>query len=719
MELLKGLNKEQEQAVTYGQGPLLVLAGAGSGKTRVLTHRIAYLMEEKNVMPYEILAITFSNKAAAEMKHRIFSLVGPQKDLWIGTFHGICNRILRIHGEILGYNTDFTIYDTQDQKKVLKDTMASLKIDEKEISLNQVAYAISQAKNNQILPRDYCNHFGEGYKEKAIESIYEGYEKRLNTTNAMDFDDLLLKTVELLDKDAAVLEKFQQRFRYILVDEYQDTNRTQYLLVTKLAAKFRNLFVVGDDDQSIYGWRGADITNILDFEKDYPEATVIRLEQNYRSTQSILKAANHVIENNHGRKGKNLWTENDKGEVPKIVELETEIEEAKFIATEIGRLHDYEKCKPSDIAILYRTNVQSRAIEEMFGRYNIPYRVLGGLKFYSRKEIKDVLAYLKFLGNALDDVSLERIINTPKRGIGEATITKLKDYALLQNCSLFEAAKKAADIGLSKRASTVIIDFSIMMEGLLKRSETLSLEKLAYEILSATGYQRELENEKTVEAQNRLENIGELIGTMISYELEEEEPSLKDFLTRISLVADTDDLIDEDQKVTLMTIHSAKGLEYPVVFLCGLEEGLFPIRRSFDAVEDMEEERRLCYVGITRAEKKLYMTHATTRNIFGKKNYNMPSRFIKEMPQSEMIVKTKSTPSFAQQGVNDMATSKQGRMTFGFNPGDKVEHSKFGFGTVENYSEASGIVEVTFSSVGLKKLDLSFAPLKKINGAIE
>jgi len=735
MTTLHDLNPAQKSAVTAGEGPLLILAGAGSGKTRVLTRRVSYLIGEMGVPPWAILALTFTNKAAEEMRRRIYDQVGAQKDLWIGTFHSVCNRILRIEGSVLGYPDGFTIYDTYDQKKVIKAAMDEVGIDEKELNVNYFRSIISAAKEKGETPTEYLEAHSFLPKERFAGQVYAAYEKRLKEAQAMDFDDLLLKTRDLFMNHPDVLQKYRNRFRHILVDEYQDTNRVQYDLVNLLAEEHRNLFVVGDDDQSIYGWRGADIRNILDFEKDYPDCVTIRLEQNYRSVGSILKAANAVIMNNQGRKGKALWTDKDDGDKPLVVARETEQDEAKFIATESGRLTSHGQYKLRDVAVLYRTNMQSRIIEEMFVRYGIPYRVLGGQRFYERKEIKDVLSYLRFIANPRDDVSLERIINTPKRGIGDSTIEKIRLLAEEQGRSMYDVMGDLSALGLNRRTENALNAFMDMMDALILKAPGLSVEKLLFAVLEETGYSAALKAENTQEADSRLENIGELIGSAIDFEVntEEEDRTLNNFLSGVALVSDTDDMKDDEDKVTLMTLHSAKGLEFPVVFLCGMEDGLFPIMRAAVSKKELEEERRLCYVGITRAEEKLYLTYANTRNVFGKKNYNMPSRFIAELAGTIQKEKSSFQPAPKQDGSIAIERTVSYRQpmskkpeSFGapkaekpvsfeaFAAGDRVEHAKFGEGTVVHFDENKSLIEVEFASVGVKKLDLRFAPVKKL-----
>ena len=634
-ELLAGLNPDQKKAVEMTEGPVLIVAGAGSGKTRVLTHRVAYLLSEKGVHPWNILAITFTNKAAREMKERITHLVGPEaEEIWISTFHAMCVRILRRDGERIGYSRNFTILDVPDQVTVIKQVLKELNLDAKQHDPRGYLHWISQAKNRLQTPPKMKEQAGS-FREEIAAQIYDAYQKKLRANQSMDFDDLLLETIRLFRQVPEALDYYQRKFQYIHVDEYQDTNHAQYVLVNLLAAHHRNICVVGDSDQSIYAFRGADITNILDFERDYPDAEVIRLEQNYRSTQTILDAANGVITHNQRRKPKNLWTENGTGEPIRLFEAGNEHEEAFFVAETIlqgvreGRDH-------GDYAVLYRTNAQSRVLEEVLLKSNIPYRVVGGIKFYERKEIKDLLAYLRLVVNPDDDLSLRRVINVPRRGIGEGTMEKIDRYAEEKGVSLYRALLEADRIGLAPRFLRPLQSFTTMIRDLHGMAEYLSARELTEEVLEKTGYREALEREGTLEAEGRLENIGEFLSVVQEFEQRSEDKSLVDFLTDLALLSDIDTLEDEGpdgDAVVLMTLHSAKGLEFPCVFLVGMEEGLFPHIRSLEDDDALEEERRLAYVGITRAEKELYLTRARLRSIFGQTVSHPPSRFLDEIPE--------------------------------------------------------------------------------------
>ncbi|MDD6073162.1 MAG: DNA helicase PcrA [Clostridium sp.] len=630
------LNPMQKEAVYHTEGPLLVLAGAGSGKTRVLTHRIAYLIEEKGVNPWNIMAITFTNKAAAEMRERVDKIVGfGSESIWVSTFHSSCVRILRRHIEYLGYSTSFTIYDGDDQKTLMKQIFKKLDIDTKQFKERAVLGKISSAKDEMITPEEYELNAGGDFREKKIAQIYKEYQKELKKNNALDFDDLILKTVELFQNVPEVLNYYQERFRYIMVDEYQDTNLVQFKLVDLLAKKYRNLCVVGDDDQSIYKFRGANIENILSFEKAFPGARVIKLEQNYRSTQNILNAANEVIRNNRGRKDKTLWTANEEGTPVRFLQFDTAYEEAEAIAREIRDKSALEQRSYSDFAVLYRTNAQSRLLEEKFILYSIPYRLVGGVNFYQRKEIKDILCYLKTIANGQDDLAVQRIINVPKRGIGATSIGKVTIFASANGMSFYQALLRVKAVPAIGKAGDKIGVFTEQIEDFKSRLPELSIKELIEEILEKTGYKKELEAEGEIEAETRLQNIEELINKAVSYSESAEEPTLNGFLEEVALVADVDNMDESENRVILMTLHSAKGLEFPYVYLSGMEDGLFPSSMSImsDDKDAVEEERRLCYVGITRAQKELTLTAARQRMTNGETRFSKVSRFVEEIPE--------------------------------------------------------------------------------------
>lgn len=722
--LLEGLNDKQREAVLCTQGPLLVLAGAGSGKTRVLTHRIAYLVKEMNVSPWNILAITFTNKAAREMKERLVNLVGPQlEEMVVSTFHSACVRILRRDIERLGYDRNFVIFDSSDQQTVMKDCLKELRVNDKNFPPKSVLAEISKAKNELIAPEEFASIHQSDFRMSKIAQLYILYQKKLIQNNALDFDDIIMNTVKLLRDYPDVKDYYQRRFKYILVDEYQDTNTSQYVLVSMLAEKHRNLCVVGDDDQSIYKFRGANINNILDFEKEFGDATVIKLEQNYRSTKNILNAANSVIRNNYGRKGKNLWTQNEEGDKIFLFGAENEHEEGLFIAQEIERLTTTENYKFSDFALLYRMNAQSRVLEDMLLRQGIPYRVLGGLRFYDRKEIKDIIAYLRVIQNPMDNISLKRIINEPKRGIGKTTVDNAEELASQKDTSIFTIISNADQFGVFSRASAKLLEFVSLINGLRAEMDGLSVTEMVNRVLDKTGYMKMLEQEGGIEAQTRLENLQEFISAAMEYEKSTEESSLEGFLENISLVADVDNYDEAQDAVVLMTLHSAKGLEFPVVFLCGMEEGIFPSYRSVFEESELEEERRLCYVGITRARKKLYITHSFCRTLFGSTTYNRISRFVDEIPdeyiegrqtgnpiQSPVVKSSISTGSFASAPVP--ATNKA---SLDFEVGDIVIHKKFGKGMVLSAQRIGNDMklEVAFESVGTKNLMAIYANLQK------
>lgn len=736
MNLLEGLNSRQEAAVLHTDGPLLILAGAGSGKTRVLTHRAAYLIQEKQVNPWNIMAITFTNKAAQEMRERIDQIVGMgSESIWVSTFHSSCVRILKRYIDRIGYDNNFTIYDSDDQKTLMKDICKKLHIDTKYYKEKMILGAISHAKDELITPERFQENAVGDFKKHIIAQAYTEYQHQLKRNNALDFDDLIVKTVELFQSCPDVLYNYQERFKYIMVDEYQDTNTAQFRFVSLLASRHQNLCVVGDDDQSIYKFRGANIGNILGFEKDFPNARVIKLEQNYRSTQNILNCANEVIRNNVGRKEKTLWTANEQGALVGFQQFNIGYEEAEFIAGDIQAqvregIYDYKDC-----AILYRTNAQSRLFEEKFLLANIPYRIVGGLNFYSRKEIKDILAYLKTVDNARDDLSVRRIINVPKRGIGPASVNKVQSYADANEVSFFDAAAMADQVPGINRGAAKIASFVAFIENLRDQLEYVSLTQLFDMIIEQTGYVKELELEETDEAKARIENIDELRSKIVSYEEEHEYPLLSEFLEEVALIADIDSLDSSDDRVLLMTLHSAKGLEFPNVYMAGMEDGLFPsfMTITSDDPTEIEEERRLCYVGITRAKKRLTLTSAMMRMQRGETQYYKTSRFVREIPR-HLIKMGRTVPERKTPEVNLGNSYQQMREAFrtkAFEPkqftvtkatnlsydvGDTVKHVKFGIGTVIAITEGGRDYEVTvdFDRVGIKKMFASFAKLQKI-----
>ncbi len=631
-DILQGLNKEQKEAVTTTEGPLLIIAGAGSGKTRVLTHRVAYLIKEKGVSPWNIIAITFTNKAANEMKERISNLLGEEmaRDMWVGTFHSMCVRILRREIDKLGYDKNFLIFDTTDSKSVIKDCIKELGIDDKVFSDKYILAEISKAKNDMITPEIFAKKHATDFRMEKVSKAYTLYQNRLKSDNAVDFDDIILKTIELFKNYPEVLEHYQNKFHYVLVDEYQDTNKAQDLLVSMLADKSQNVCVVGDDQQSIYKFRGADINNILGFEKRFKNTKIIKLEQNYRSTKSILKVANEVIKNNSGNVEKNLWTENDEGDKPTIFQGRNEYDEADYVVKEIKRQKMEEYYHYNDFAILYRTNAQSRVFEEILMREAIPYKVVGGQKFYERKEIKDIIAYLRVVENTSDNVSLKRIINEPKRGIGKASLDSVESAAVSAGVSMFEVIENI-DKYVQTRANQALKDFADFINRM--RQDISSIEKLTEKILKESGYMDALNAENSDEANSRIENLGEFLNVVIDFENENAENTLQDFLQNLALVTDLDSVDEKQDNVLLMTLHTAKGLEFPVVFIVGMEEGLFPSSKAMFEELELEEERRLCYVGITRAKEHLYMTCAKSRTVFGSTSYAIPSRFLEEIPK--------------------------------------------------------------------------------------
>ena len=634
MGLLDELNEKQYEAVLNTDGPCLIIAGAGSGKTKVLTHKIAYLIDEKDVKPWDILAITFTNKAANEMKERVTNLVGDiANDMWIGTFHAICVRILRKFIDRLGFQTSFVIFDTSDQKTMIKQIIKSQNLDDKIFSDKSVLYEISNAKNEMLEPEEYARKYKADFRKEQIAEIYRIYQKRLKENNAIDFDDIINFTIKILMENGDILEYYTNKFKYVLVDEYQDTNKAQFTLVTLLASKYGNITVVGDNDQGIYSFRGADISNILNFEKDFPGTKIIKLEQNYRCTQNILNAANSVIKNNETKYEKSLWTKNEEGSLPKIYRGSDEYDEANFVVEQINSLKREEYYKYSDFAILYRMNTQSRALEDILRRENIPYKIVGGLKFYERKEIKDIIAYLRLIQNTSDNLSLTRIINEPKRGVGKTSLDKVAEISNSEGISMFEVIKNADKYGLGRVYSNTR-EFIETIEDLRNKKDDMKISELVTKTLQDTGYTKALEFENTVEAENRIENLEEFLTVAIEFEEQYAEDTLSAFLEGITLSSDLDNMEETDDSVTLMTLHSAKGLEFPVVFLVGMEEGIFPGYKSINEPGELEEERRLCYVGITRAKEKLLLTCARQRTIFGSTSCNAVSRFLKEIPST-------------------------------------------------------------------------------------
>lgn len=737
MSIYDSLNDKQQEAVFCTEGPLLILAGAGSGKTRVITHRIAYLIDEMKVSPWNIMAITFTNKAAGEMRERVNNLVGfGAESIWVSTFHSTCVRILRRYIDRLGYDNNFTIYDTEDQKSVMKTVCSKLNIDTKYLKEKTILNAISAAKNEMILPEDYASENSEDYRKKIISEAYAEYQKQLKKNNALDFDDLLVKTVELFRTNTDVLESYQEKFQYIMVDEYQDTNTVQFLFIKLLADRYKNICVVGDDDQSIYKFRGANISNILDFEKYFNDAVVIKLEQNYRSTKMVLDAANAVIKNNKGRKDKSLWTERGDGEKIVLRELENEYEEAEYIADEISRLVRNNTFTYNGIACLYRTNAQSRVLEEKFMKENIPYKIVGGINFYQRKEIKDLIAYLKTIENGKDDVAVKRIINVPKRGIGASTINKIQVFADANNMSFYDALLNENAMAVLGRSTCKVKPFVDFIQRLRSEIEYGKISDIMEIILKDTGYLTELELEDTDEARGRIDNIDELFNKIVDYEEKTDTPDLGGFLEEIALVADIDSFDESQDYVVLMTIHSAKGLEFPKVFLCGMEDGLFPsfMTMTSDDKSEIEEERRLCYVAITRAMDSLTITYAKRRMVKGESRYSKVSMFAEEIPKL-IIDSNISKDKFShKKGGFKPTSSSNARPIFNKKPyevkqytvnksetleydvGDTVKHIKFGIGQVIEITEGGRDYEVTvdFITAGTKKMFASFAKLKKM-----
>lgn len=732
-DTLQGLNKEQALAVQTTDGPMLILAGAGSGKTKVLTCRVAHLLQQ-GVAPYRILAITFTNKAAAEMRERVDRMAGEAaKDVWLFTFHAFCARLLRRDIDKLeGYGNNFAIYDTSDAQNVVKQVLKEMNLDEKRFQPAGLCARISSAKNQLLSPLDYAKAANDFYEEKAAQ-IYASYQEKLRQNNALDFDDLLLLTVQLLQENAEVREKYQDKFQYIMVDEYQDTNHVQYLLTKLLAGRHRNICVVGDADQSIYGWRGADIQNILDFEKDYPDAKLIKLEQNYRSTQVILDAANAVIENNTGRKPKNLWTDNGTGREITYFQAMDERDEARFVIEQLQRLQREENMRLGDMAVLYRTNTQSRVFEEMLIKSGISYNMVGGMKFYERKEIKDILAYLRVIFNPNDSLSLLRIINVPRRGIGDATLGRLQAYAAENGLHLFEVLSNAAAVpGLNSRFVGKLDELSGIIFELMGEAEEVPVKQLIEDVMQRTGYLEELQLSKNVQDQSRVDNLMELLSVAEDFAKGGEENTLENFLANVALVSDIDDAELGEDAVTLMTLHSAKGLEFPVVFLAGMEEGIFPHARTLMDEEEIEEERRLCYVGITRAEKYLFMSNARMRTIYGHTVSYPPSRFLQEVPRGllhiyKRPVVQRQAPREERRSDNRSTANwfLQPKSSFipqenssgsSFTAGDKVSHSKWGTGTVVSVknTEDGQEVKVAFAGAGIRSLLTKYAVLKKL-----
>lgn len=725
--LLTGLNKEQQQAVQHTEGPLLILAGAGSGKTKVLTVRIAHLLAQ-GVNPYEILAITFTNKAAKEMKSRVEGLVGDVANrIWLSTFHSFCAKFLRFElDNFLGYNSNFTIYDTSDSQAVIKAALKALNLDDKYYPVGAMIAAISDAKNKLLFASDFRKQARDFYQQKVAD-VYEYYERELRKNNALDFDDLLLVAVKLLQSNEAVLDKYSKRFRYVMIDEYQDTNHAQYLLAKLLASHWKNIAVVGDADQSIYAWRGADIQNILDFEKDYPNCTSIKLEQNYRSTKIILDAANAVIENNEGRPKKNLWTDKTEGAKIQHFTAQSEHEEAAFIGDTIAKKHDIHGVPYGDMAILYRTNAQSRVLEEALIKRALPYTMVGGTKFYDRKEIKDVLAYLRVLYNPFDDLSLLRIINVPKRSIGATTVAKLQDYARANGTSLFMTLTQLHLVDTIKgKTKEKLEEFGILIFTLVAEMEDRTVLDILESILDRTSYLAQLEESTDPQDQARAENIGELLSVAKDFQDTNPTGTVEDFLEQVALVNDVDSFEQEESKVTLMTLHAAKGLEFPIVFLGGLEEGLFPHSRTLMNPEEIEEERRLAYVGITRAEKELYISNATTRTVFGRTSSYLPSRFIDEIPE-ELVdglrAKRKVPDDIKRHVPQHMSVTSRpvtkpivrNEVIADWKVGDTAIHSKWGNGKVINVAgEGAGMkLTIEFPTQGVRVVMAKFAPVKK------
>lgn len=712
--LIEGLNDKQKEAVLATEGPCLVIAGAGSGKTKVLTHKIAYLISEKNVKPYNILAITFTNKAASEMKQRVEKIVGDvAQEMWMGTFHSICVRILRRFIDRIGFDTSFLIFDTSDQKTVVKECLKALNIDDKAFSDRSVLSEISNAKNEMLTPKAYQAKYSGEFRKEKIGQVYELYQKRLRENNAIDFDDIINYAIDILSENPDVLQYYTEKFKYVLVDEYQDTNKAQFTLVTILASRYGNITVVGDNDQGIYSFRGADISNILNFEKDFPGTKIIKLEQNYRCTGNILKAANAVIKHNENKYEKKLWTENEEGSLPCLYQAEDEYDEANYVVKQIEHLKTEEYLKPKDFVILYRMNAQSRAIEDILRRENIPYKIVGGLKFYERKEIKDTIAYLRLIHNTSDNLSLKRIINEPKRGIGKTSLDKIQEISDRTGTSMYEIIKHAEEFELN-RVKANAEEFINLIEELRFKKQELSISELLKEVLNKSGYTRALELENTVEAETRMQNLEEFLTVAIEFEEESADNTLPEFLESITLSSDVDEMQDEDNTVTLMTLHSAKGLEFPVVFLVGMEEGIFPGYKSIGEPKELEEERRLFYVGITRAKQFLHLTCAKHRTIFGSTSYNAVSRFIKEIPDNLLdgVVNNDQEEKFNDMSYNwEYGKTSAGKVTTYKFDEAKTEikpKSTYQFRTAESFlsslsqKQASSEVDITKYKEGMR-----------------
>ncbi len=699
MDLLNGLNDKQYEAVVSTEGPCLVIAGAGSGKTKVLTHKIAYLLAEKNVKPWEILAITFTNKAANEMKERVENLVGDSaKDIWMGTFHSICVRILRKVIDRLGFDTSFVIFDTSDQKTLIKQIIKAQNLDDKIFSDKSIMYEISNAKNEILEPGEYAARSMGDFRKEKIADIYKIYQKRLKENNAIDFDDIINFVIKIMMDNPDILEYYSNKFKYVLVDEYQDTNKAQFTLVTLLASKFGNITVVGDNDQGIYSFRGADITNILNFEKDFPGTKIIKLEQNYRCTQSILNIANEVIKNNETKYDKKLWTDNDEGCLPYIFKGDDEYREATFVVDQINHLKRQEYYKYSDFAILYRMNSQSRSLEDILRREDVPYKIVGGLKFYERKEIKDIIAYLRLIQNTNDNLSLSRIINEPKRGVGKTSLDKIEELSNTNGISMYDIIKDSASYGLN-RVFANTREFISTIEELRQLKDQIKISDLIKQTLNKTGYTKALELENTIEAENRLENLEEFLTVAIEFEEESADNSLSEFLNGITLSSDLDGVEELEDSVTLMTLHSAKGLEFPVVFLVGMEEGIFPGYKSIGEPKELEEERRLCYVGITRAKERLFLTCAKQRTIFGSTSCNSPSRFIGEIPPKML------------DGYDDFDSKKNQK----FESNDRYDWSYGGYSSssARSYKDVDLTSKPTGSSYSFRSADSFLASMNK------
>ena len=760
-DILKGLNDKQYEAVINTEGPCLVIAGAGSGKTKVITHKIAYLIGEKSAKPWDILAITFTNKAANEMKERIANLIGDDaKDIWMGTYHSICVRILRRFIDRIGFDTSFIIFDTSDQRTLVKACMKDLAIDDKLFTDRSVLSEISNAKNEMLEPEQYTAKANGDFRKEKIAKVYELYQKRLKENNAIDFDDIINYTIRILMENEDILEYYSNKFKYVLVDEYQDTNKAQFTLVTLFASKNGNITVVGDNDQGIYSFRGADISNILNFERDFPGTKIIKLEQNYRCTGNILKAANSVIKNNEVKYKKELWTQNEEGNLPKVYQADNEYDEATYIVTQIEHLKREEYYKYSDFAILYRMNSQSRAIEEILRREDIPYKIVGGLKFYERKEIKDIIAYLRLINNTSDNLALKRIINEPKRGIGKTSLDKIQAISEQTGIPMYQIIKEADQYGLSRVYSNAQ-GFIEVIEDLISKKDEYTITELIKHTLKETGYTKALEDENSIEAENRIENLEEFLTVAVQFEEEEADNDLSTFLEGITLSSDIDGMDEEEESVTLMTLHSAKGLEFPVVFLVGMEEGIFPGYKSIGEPKELEEERRLCYVGITRAKNNLYLTCSRQRTMFGSTSCNPVSRFVKEIPENMLeganeidsepenkfkdsnyewsygksgnngkvvsykvdIPSSKPEPSFAFKSAESflakLNSKAQGNDTdlSKYKEGQRIYHKRFGEGNISKIEpEGDDLkLDIQFDKVGHKRLMAKFANLEIIN----